>query len=525
MKLKKVIFALKLNLRKLILFLAIFCVIILFTASLFVNYYIQKKQLIDISLSVNKEYASKIAHNTNSQFQMILKELSYSANLLGDSFDKTQFVQSEVDRLKFQSNFFNSVIVSDKNGKILNYAPSQIALNKDVINTTLGFQQSIKTKNTVITSPYYSIRNNLIVFISQPIFDKDKNYLGFIGGAIYLKDPNIVNELLTSKYGYKDSYMYVLDNSRKIIFHPNKDRIGTLAENNTGLDFMTSNDSGQIRLTNSQGVDNLAGFAKVECTNWIVVSQQPTNKLLEKIPNLIYKIIAYMFVFYLLVFFIIWRISDLISTPLNRLATIASNLNKPDIDKQIKNVDPWYFEVRNFKRSLLQSSYNFKRKISTLNHYINTDPLTGLYNRRGMELHIDQLMKSKVPFAIIAIDIDHFKKINDQYGHEQGDLVLKITAQRIKDNFRDIDFCCRVGGEEFIIISPIHNQKLSLNIAERVREILEKSPIDDIPAVTISMGIAHWPQTSTDINKVFRIADEYLYKAKTEGRNCIRYKV
>jgi diguanylate cyclase (GGDEF)-like protein len=141
-----------------------------------------------------------------------------------------------------------------------------------------------------------------------------------------------------------------------------------------------------------------------------------------------------------------------------------------------------------------------------------------------MELHIERLMKSNISFAIIAVDIDYFKKINDQYGHEKGDMVLKRTAQHIKDSVRNIDICCRIGGEEFVILSPIDSQNLSINIAERIRQLLEKSPIDDIPAVTVSIGIAHWPEISTDIHKVFKAADEYLYLAKAEGRNCIRYK-
>lgn len=338
MKLKKLIFCLKLNLRKLILFLAIFSIAILFIASLFVNYSIQKKELLDTSLSVNMEYATKIAQKTDSQIQTVLKQLNYSATLLGDSFNDEQFKQLEVDRLKFQSNYFDSVIISDKYGHVLNYSPSKIAINKNVVNTTLGFKQSIETKNTVITSPYYSIKNNLIVFISQPIFDKDKKYLGFIGGAIYLKEKNIINELLTLSFNYKDSYMYVLDSNRKIIFHPDASRIGTLATDNTGLNYMTSHMIGKIRLINSKGVDNLAGFARVSHTNWIIVSQQPTHKLLEKVPYLIYKIIAYMLGFYILIFLIIWKISYYISAPLNRLATMASHLNNPETATQIKDV-------------------------------------------------------------------------------------------------------------------------------------------------------------------------------------------
>ena len=89
---------------------------------------------------------------------------------------------------------------------------------------------------------------------------------------------------------------------------------------------------------------------------------------------------------------------------------------------------------------------------------------------------------------------------------------------------RSIDVCCRIGGEEFVILSPIDSQNLTINIAERIRQALEVTPIGEIPAITVSIGIAHWPEISTDIHKVFKAADEYLYLAKKDGRNCIRYK-
>ena len=154
---KQLIHSLQLNLRKLILLLAIFSVISLFIISLLVSYYIQKNQLINNSLSVNMEYASKIAKGTNSHFKMMLKELDYSAKLLGQSFDNEQVMQAEVDRLKFQSDYFNSVIVSDRNGNIRSFAPEQLKLNKNVVNHTLGFEMSLINQSTVVTPPYSSI--------------------------------------------------------------------------------------------------------------------------------------------------------------------------------------------------------------------------------------------------------------------------------------------------------------------------------------------------------------------------------
>ena len=519
---KKIIYSLQLNLRKLILFLAVFSVLSLFIISLLVNYYIQKNQLIDNSLSVNMEYASKIARGTNSHFKSMLQELDYSAHVLGHSFNNEQIRQAEVERLKFQSNYFNSVIISDRQGNILSFAPERLKLNKNVVNTTLGFKMSLTQQKTVVTPPYYSVKNNLVVFLSQPIFDQNQHYLGFIGAAIYLKSDNILNELLTIKYRYKNSYMYVIDGNNRIIFHPDPQLIGKSIEGNTGLKTILHDKNGKIRLVNSQGIDNLAGFAYIPTTNWIVVSQQPTNDLLAQASSIIFKIIAGMLLFYLLIFFIVWRISFLISDPLAQLAKMASNLNSAGTDQKIKQIEPWYYEVLKFKLSLLLSSQQFKEKISELNFYVNTDPLTGFYNRRGMRLFLDEFQKTGTPFSVISIDIDHFKRINDIYGHEIGDLVLKSIAKTIEKNSRDIDACCRIGGEEFIVLSPNSDLHTGYHLAERIRQTIENTPIEDIGTITVSIGIAHWPTSDHEIARVFKLADDKLYQAKAEGRNRVK---
>ena len=96
--------------------------------------------------------------------------------------------------------------------------------------------------------------------------------------------------------------MYVINNENEIIFHPDPERIGQSASNNSGLEYMHAHKHGQIRLVNSQGVDNLAGFSHIPTSNWIVVSQQPTHELLKQANSILYKLAAGFFLFYLLVF-------------------------------------------------------------------------------------------------------------------------------------------------------------------------------------------------------------------------------
>ena len=201
---------------------------------------------------------------------------------------------------------------------------------------SLGIVESTEKKKTYISSPYWSLSNNLVVMMSQPIYDKTHQYLGMISGAIYLQKNNLINTMLNTQYDYKKSYMYVIDQHNRIIFHPDKKRIGEKIINNTGLDYINNHRKGSIRLKNSLGIDNLAGFAHIPSVKWIVVSQQPTDDLLAQANTLILKVSIGISFFYLFIFLLVWYISSFISSPLNRLARMASMLNQAEIQDKIK---------------------------------------------------------------------------------------------------------------------------------------------------------------------------------------------
>ncbi|NNH79309.1 GGDEF domain-containing protein [Acinetobacter sp. ANC 5380] len=520
---KQILLALKLNLRKLILISTIVSVSCLFIVSIFILNYVIKEQLIQNSLSVNAKYASKVATSADQHFDDMLKELKYSADLLGQDFSNPRLIQEEAKRLKNQSNKFNSLLIVDKQKRVISFAPQSLNLSTHISYKTVGITESLKHKTTYISSPYWSVKHNLVVLLSQPIYDQNKNYHGMIGGTIYLQKNNLIQKILSTEYDFKKSYMYVIDQDNRIIFHPDHSRIGEKIINNNGLDYMVRTRMGNVRLINSRGVENLAGFAYIPSVNWIVVSQQPTEELLKQANVILLKVSVGIFIFYFFIFFIVWRMSRFISSPLNSLAKMASMLNQPDIQDKIKQVDPWYFEVLKFRTSLLLSSRTFSEKITELRQHVNTDPLTGLYNRRGMQIFLKELVGLGRSFAVLAIDIDFFKNVNDTYGHDQGDIVLKNFASFMNNNFRDEDICCRIGGEEFIVLMTTSDPKVAYNAAERLRKTMESSNIDSIGPITISVGMAFWPKNSDDVTEVFKMADNKLYQAKNSGRNCIRY--
>lgn len=518
---KRIIDFIKLDLQKLILILNILCVSCLFIISIGVVNYVIKKQLIENALSTNQKYASKVALSTDQYLKDMMLEMAYSANILGQNFNNNTIIKSELHRLKFQSNNFSSVAVLDNTAHIKATEPQEFKFDANIEYRTFGINESLRLKKTYISPPYTSIRDNLIVLMSQPILNAEKQYLGMITGSIYLQQKNFINNLLSGSYSYKNSYMYVIDQNNRIIFHPDVSRIGEDIRENTGLKYMTNQKNGSVQLINTKGIENLAGFEHIPSVNWIVVSQQPTEELLQQANQIIQKTAIGIFIFYLLMFFAIWRATHYISSPLHGLAQMASVLNQPETDEQIRKITPWYFEVMRFRSALLFSSRKFKDKISELNQHINTDPLTGLFNRRGMQLYLKELKKMNTEFAVLIIDVDNFKQVNDQYGHDQGDTVLISLANLIKNNFREHDICCRLGGEEFAILMLSAESEAVKTAAERLRLAMENTEHEDMTTVTISIGIAYYPNDAVEIKEVFRLADSRLYQAKNLGRNRV----
>jgi two-component system cell cycle response regulator len=156
-----------------------------------------------------------------------------------------------------------------------------------------------------------------------------------------------------------------------------------------------------------------------------------------------------------------------------------------------------------------------------------TDPLTELFNRRHFETVIERefsrTIRYQSPTSCLMIDIDYFKKINDEYGHHSGDMVLKEMAKIIKSSVREIDTVARWGGEEFIILFPETKKEDALQAASRILTTASSHKFPSIPVqITISIGIASVPDPYIDTTeKLIHASDVALYEAKTKGRNRI----
>jgi len=169
------------------------------------------------------------------------------------------------------------------------------------------------------------------------------------------------------------------------------------------------------------------------------------------------------------------------------------------------------------------------RTVAAHKNAASTDPLTGLFNRRYMESHVGTLVEQAgargKPLTVLVIDIDYFKSINDSYGHDAGDDVLREFAIRIKKSVRGIDLACRYGGEEFVVLMPETDMAVATLVAERLRRRIAGEPFliqqgERRVEVTISIGIATLGGEESAA-AVLKRADQALYRAKRDGRNRV----
>ncbi len=159
-----------------------------------------------------------------------------------------------------------------------------------------------------------------------------------------------------------------------------------------------------------------------------------------------------------------------------------------------------------------------------------TDAVTGLYNRHYMASHLDTLVKSLTDtskkLSVALLDIDHFKQVNDTYGHRAGDEVLHDFADRVARNVRGVDLAARYGGEEFVVIMPETGTDQAEIIAERLREAIAEEPFtisgsDDKLEITVSIGLACCDASTKTSSEILEKADQALYRAKDQGRNQV----
>lgn len=508
-----------LDLRRLILLLSICATLLVQAFLLFSGYQLQRRLLIEQTLETNRIYALKLAELTEGFLSSSQRRLAFSANLLRDHLDDPAFIEAELERLRVQLATFNTVYLVNAEGHLLGFSPPNPQLVFD--RQSRGSEEILLRREPLVSRPFITTTGRLVVALAQPVLDDAGEFLGYLGGSIYLREPSVLNQLLSEHHHRDGSYLYAFAQDRQVLYHDDPQWIGKQLPESPISQAVREGRNGSLQLVSEKGEEVLAGYAAIQGAGWGVVAQRPLEMTLAELKSLAWDVAGFVIPVLLLIMLAIWWLSWIIASPLRHLARSVQQTDGQLAAQEVRKVKSWYYEAAQLKRSILAGLEILNRKIGKLNLDSITDPLTGLANRRGAQLALEEWENDARPFAVALLDIDHFKQVNDRFGHDAGDRALQYLADQMRRVARPNDVLCRSGGEEFMLLLPDTGLEEAAQLAERLRCLLEDSDEADSHAVTLSFGVAHYPLTSAFPAQVLKAADEALYQAKHQGRNRV----
>lgn len=511
----------RVDLRRLIFWMCLFFVFLILGNSLHAAYQVQHGLLLQHSLEKNRSYAENLAHVTDSLLESSAQVLKAAALDVTESRLDPAATQKELDQLASVTDTFNAIIAVDLSGKIFASGPKSAFLVGTDLQAPEARQLLNAKETTAISSPFEGRSGRWLSIIAHPIFSSDGSYAGFIGGAVYLQGDSALQNAL-DKLHYQDGpYFYIEDEMGTIVYPPKQDFTGSSIKDMKPVPAVLHGETGAQPTNYVEANNQLVSYAPIPFANWTVVAQRPTEAALSNIDELFLRTFYYSLPVFIISLLAIWWLARFIAHPLRELAEVAANLDNRADFSRIHFIKGWYVEAALIRKGLMQSFSAVGDRIRKLHLEGTTDPLTGVVNRRGMDAAIGEMTGAAQNVAVVMIDIDYFKNVNDKYGHAVGDKVLKAITALIMAEARREDVVARIGGEEFVVLLPGTGVDAAKRFAERLKSTVEQTHFDNVGNVTISLGIACYPTHGTDIHDSLILADAALYRAKAAGRNCV----
>jgi diguanylate cyclase (GGDEF)-like protein len=435
------------------------------------------------------------------------------------------------------SSIFTGGMVTDKNGimRIFNSSPQgNIELKQE---NNLSDREYIRYPLTYKGQSYLSDvivpagSPSPVLFLSRAI-EEDGQTSGVLVLSInLLNDKNIFQPLVQDFQASKEGNIYVVDGDGNIVYHSLKEMVGKKADPAI-LKKVAENRADITNSLISTNGDVAVAYWKLSNNKWSVIYEISNNKIyamsnIQKAMSLMTLLLVLILGLLTSVFF-----AKVILRPLEKITYATEQVAAGDLSEQIEykgqNDFSKVFDNFNIMTTKLRLQYKELENLSI------HDYLTGLANRRYFEQQLEQEIERAVRLEhqslLLILDIDDFKKINDKFGHLEGDKVIKALGAKLKEVLRDVDLPARFGGEEFIVLLPETSLEQGKRIAERIRSSMSEINISSRKgniAFTISIGmtaIKKGEKTEEPSNMARRIigrADKALYQAKSAGKNRV----
>jgi diguanylate cyclase (GGDEF)-like protein len=427
---------------------------------------------------------------------------------------------------------FEQLVVTDGQGRVIasgSAQASQVTLPGD-------WQKVMRQGNQLVGDASWDEKAGKgKLLVAVPVTRADGEIIGAFAAEIALAP---VQTLL--KQFSTDGEMLYLTSERGALMATSGEM--SEASLNRGLsgptfDVLLAEEHAAVSYRNVSGVDVIGTLDRVPQLEWSVIAELPTAEAFDTVRS--FRNIA-LLVFTVLLVVIGWvafRLGLVIVRPLERLAAGANVVSTGDLEVDLPTtgeageVDALTTVFNNMVRRLRAG----RQQLASLNEALRahaesleklsvTDGLTGLVNHRALMQRLGEetirAKRTERPFCVVMVDVDYFKKYNDEFGHPAGDEVLKQVAQILKDSTRTVDCVARYGGEEFSALLPETSVDGAMEVAERMRVKVESAQFAG-SAVTVSIGVAEFPTDAPTAEKIIAVADRALYDAKKLGRNRV----
>jgi diguanylate cyclase (GGDEF)-like protein len=379
--------------------------------------------------------------------------------------------------------------------------------------------------------------DHIVLPVAVPVQSAIGAFLGILVGEI---DMHHLRDKLSALTADFDGKSYVLDRTGLLIAKNNGESSNTHSIDANVVADLFSNPKQLLEYEGIDSSQSVGVFAPVQAVDWGVVVERQKSIVFASVTELRNVTAAVVAILLVMIGLTAYLLSQGIVRPLQRLVSGASKISSGDLDVDlpIKRKDELGYttlvfnsmveRLRENRAQLAAINEALQHKNSELEHISITDALTGIFNRRHMmnllERHMRVFHRGKRPFSLLLLDIDHFKAVNDTYGHVVGDRILASVAGIVRDSLRVIDYAGRYGGEEFIVLLVDTGIEDAKRTAERIRSSVA-SKIHTFEAnqinVTISIGIATYDNEREQMEDLIKRSDNALYKSKHEGRDRV----
>lgn len=496
---------------------------LILTACLLISYVSQKQSIEQQTLRLNEIHAKELSRVAQTLIYSMQSSLARTSKYIMANQDKANedAGQQLLDYFRQSNSFFNAVLIVNEKGTVRMASPINI-YQRGAVPTTIQIETALQKREAYITKPYRDTNNRLVLMISYPLYTDQGNYRGILAGILYLEEANRLSELLGEGSKKEDgSYFYVVDNDGNIVYHPVAKRIGrhlTDADNPI-IGELHDGKSGSQLVLNLEHKEMLAGYASIPGIRWGVIFQTPVYNTTIFSAQLIKTMLFYLVPVIILMLMIIYQLSLRLARPLEELADYAHSIAGESQGSFRPEQNMWNYEAHELHYAIMTLEQQTREKERKLQQEAHYDALTGVLNRRALRAVMQNWLNNRYPFAIIMLDIDYFKKINDTYGHAMGDEMLRRVATLIEGQIHSADLCFRYGGEEFVILLFETDLKQTMKTGEQIRKLAEQSPTPFGEAVTVSLGMTLYDGDESSMEELLEQADSALYDAKKAGRN------